>query len=73
MPLMQRNSFWNLKSFLIFIKNKHLNKLLDIFRGRPALIVTICDTDFAWDIPYREIQDMHMFLTSSHYPCYYNH
>ena len=42
MPLMQRNSFWNLKSFLIFFKNKHLNKLINIFRGRPALIVTIC-------------------------------
>ena len=28
--------------------------------------------DFAWDIPYWEIQDTYMFLTSNHYPCYYN-
>ena len=27
--------------------------------------------DFAWDIPYKEIQDM--FLTSNHNPSYYNY
>ena len=47
--------------------------MIHIFRGRPTLIVTICYMDFAWEIPYWEIQDTSMFLTSNHYPCYYNY
>ena len=39
----------------------------------PMCIVTILWPVTLQDIPYWEIQDTYMFLTSNHYPCYYNY